>query len=260
MELGLAAELIGYAARIFSWKNQWDQNALCLWRVQLQDSPKWYTRTFIPCDVVSLCLQAVGGIIASVALQNGDSLTTGDNIMIAGLATQVFTLLVFITLCADFALQVRRRQRQLGADVALTQEPGLVKIRTSWQFKGFMAGLGLATILIFWRSAYRVAELNQGWTGPITFNQGLFTGMEPVLITVAVYALVIFHPSFCLGEAMGERKLVPYGSKSGSQNLAQTEGDRTPESPRAAPVDPSQAGDSEPNETGVEKTTPQGQV
>ncbi|POR37431.1 Sphingoid long-chain base transporter RSB1 [Tolypocladium paradoxum] len=241
MELGLTAEIIGYVARVFSWKNQWDQDAflaqivcitigpaffsaaiyLCLERIVVvygeansRIPSKWYTRTFIPCDVVSLLLQAIGGIIASVALQNGHSLTTGDNIMIAGLATQVFTLLIFIVLSADFALQVRRRQRHLGAGVALTQEPALGRIRRSWQFKGFMAALGLATILIFWRSGYRVAELNQGWNGPITFQQYLFVGMEPVLIAAAVYALVLFHPAFCLREAMSKmNKIVSAGEK-----------------------------------------------
>jgi hypothetical protein len=67
---------------------------------------------------------------------------------------------------------------------------------------GIFATVGLASILVFWRCAYRVAELNEGFFGPVTFNQGLFIGFEGVLIVLAVFALAIFHPAICLGEAM----------------------------------------------------------
>jgi hypothetical protein len=57
-------------------------------------------------------------------------------------------------------------------------------------------------MLVFWRRAYRVAELNEGFFGPVTFNQGLFIGFEGVLIVLAVFALAIFHSASCLGEAL----------------------------------------------------------
>ncbi|KAF9772860.1 hypothetical protein IL306_009403 [Fusarium sp. DS 682] len=232
MELGVITEIIGYAARILSWKNQWDQNAflaqivcitigpaflsagmyLCLGRIVViygeensRVPAKWYTRVFIPCDILSLVLQAAGGVLASVALQNNESLTTGDNIMVVGLSFQVFTLLVFIGLCADFMWCLRRRKLELGAAVVLPQDPALTRVRESWRFRGFTIALGLAVVLVLWRCSYRVAELNQGWNGPITFKQNLFIGMEPVLITAAVYALAFFHPALCMGEAMSQK-------------------------------------------------------
>jgi hypothetical protein len=125
--------------------------------------------------------------------------------MIAGLAFQVFTLVIFISLCADFMLRLRRRKRQLGAAAVLPQDPALTRIRDSWQFRGFTVALALAIFLVLWRCAYRVAELNQGWTGPITFKQYLFMGMEPVLIAAAVYSLAFFHPAICMGEAMSQK-------------------------------------------------------
>ncbi|KAI6750436.1 hypothetical protein HG530_014717 [Fusarium avenaceum] len=232
MELGILTEIIGYAARVISWKNQWNQDAflaqivcitigpaflsagmyLCLGRIvaiygeeNSRVPAKWYTRLFIPCDILSLVLQAAGGIIASIALQDNESLTTGDNIMIAGLAFQVFTLVVFIGLCADFMVRLRRRKRQLGAAAVLPQDPALKRIRDSWHFRGFTVALALAIVLVLWRCAYRVAELNQGWTGPITFKQYLFMGMEPVLVAAAVYSLAFFHPAICMGEAMSQK-------------------------------------------------------
>ena len=120
--------------------------------------------------------------------------------MIAGLVFQVFTLLLFICLSIDFGLRVRRRSEKLGAN-ALTQDPHLVAIRRSWPFKGFLIALGLATITVFWRCVFRVAELDEGWVGPVTFKQGLFIGFEGIMMVVTVAALAIFHPCLCLGAA-----------------------------------------------------------
>lgn len=164
---------------------------------------------FIPGDVVSLLLQMIGGILAAVALLNDDDLDPGDDVIIAGLSTQVFSLFVFIIACVDFAARLRSRMKKLGPEVTMDSDPAKVQLRRSRTFKAFLAAQALATILIFWRSCYRVAELNEGWAGPITFNQPLFIGMEPVLIVIAVYALGIFHPAYCL-----QRKSRSIGAES----------------------------------------------
>ena len=156
---------------------------------------------FIPCDVVSLVLQAVGGGMASVASNNNQPVETGDNIMIAGLSFQVFTLLIFIGCGTDFGLQTYRRYSQLG-EAAFDQGAAARRIRGSWLFKGFIAALSLSTICIFWRSVYRVAELSGGWTGPLMKRQGLFIGFEGVMVIVAVVVLNVFHPSICIKEMM----------------------------------------------------------
>ncbi|KAI0010875.1 RTA1-domain-containing protein [Xylariaceae sp. FL0662B] len=226
MALGLVSEVLGYGGRIMSWQNQWSENGflmqiccltigpaflaagiyLCIRKIVFafgpQNSripPKYYTRIFIPCDIVSLVLQAAGGGIASVATHQKRSPDTGDNIMIAGLSFQVLTLLVFIILCVDFGVNTVRRRRALGGDAALDQDPVLVAVRRSWRFRGFLAALALSTICIFWRSVFRVAELSGGWSGHLMARQDLFVGFEGVMITVAVWALNVFHPSVCFG-------------------------------------------------------------
>ncbi|KAI0484508.1 sphingoid long-chain base transporter RSB1 [Xylariaceae sp. FL0804] len=251
MVLGELSEIIGYAGRIMSWKDQWGENGfliqiccltiapaflaagiyLSLQKIVATYGPEnsripynYYTRIFIPCDVVSLILQAVGGALASLASHRDESTTTGDNIMIAGLTFQVFTLLIFMILCADFALHVRKRQKTLGA-AALTQDPELVAIRESRQFKGFLFALALSTICIFWRCVFRVAELSDGWTGPIMARQNLFYGFEGTLISAAVLALNIFHPSLAFKHLMGPRHNFkfwarkPAGHDSGAKDL-----------------------------------------
>lgn len=65
-------------------------------------SAVWYTRIFIPCDVVSLVLQALGGGMASAAYHEGRSSTLGDRVMVAGLGLQVVTLAAFMVLISPF--------------------------------------------------------------------------------------------------------------------------------------------------------------
>ncbi|KAL6917861.1 hypothetical protein ACHAP8_000235 [Fusarium lateritium] len=226
--LGLICEVIGYSGRILSWQNRWSENGflvqiccltigpafmaagvyLCLRRIvsafgpeNSRLPPEYYTRIFIPCDVVSLVLQALGGAMASIASHQHKSADTGSNIMIAGLAFQVITILSFIACSVDFAIRTIRRQRALG-DAALDQRPEIVKVRNSTRFKAFIGALSLATFCILWRSAFRVAELSRGWEGPIMGDQYMFVGFEGILIVVAVVVLNIFHPAICMRELL----------------------------------------------------------
>ncbi|KPM40425.1 hypothetical protein AK830_g6105 [Neonectria ditissima] len=226
--LGLVCEIIGYGGRVMSANNPWSENGflmqiccltigpafmaagvyLCLRRIvtafgpeNSRLPPEYYTRIFIPCDVISLVLQALGGGMASVASHNHDSADTGSNIMIAGLAFQVATILCFVLASADFAFRTVRRYRALG-ETALDQRPEVARVRNSRRFKACLAALSLATLCILWRSAFRVAELSEGWTGPIMGEQGMFIGFEGVLIVVAVWVLNFFHPAFCMKELL----------------------------------------------------------
>jgi hypothetical protein len=154
---------------------------------------------FIPCDVISLVLQAIGGALAATAAHNHKSADLGSNIMIAGLSFQVVTMLAFIIASSDFALRTHRQYKTRGA-AALSQDPALARMRSTLRFKLFLGALSLASVLILWRSAFRVAELSQGWTGPVMADQGMFVGFEGVLIVVAVLVLNVFHPSICARE------------------------------------------------------------
>ncbi|KAM0202358.1 hypothetical protein ACHAPI_001546 [Fusarium lateritium] len=228
MILGLICEILGYVGRILSWQTPSYENAflmqiccltigpafmaaglyLCLRRIvsafgpgNSRLSPEYYTRIFIPCDLVSLILQAVGGGMASTAARMEESAATGTDIMIAGLVFQVITIIGFIVCSIDFALRTTRRQCALG-DAAFDQRPEVSKVRNSPWFKGFLGALSLSTFCILWRSAFRVAELSRGWTGPIMANQSMFVGFEGILIVVAVVVLNIFHPALCMKELL----------------------------------------------------------
>ena len=119
------------------------------------------------CDILSLCLQAVGGALSSTS--SGGSKVAVD-VSIAGLSFQVFTITVFIVLAVEFAVSYIRAQR--GAQM----EQGKKPLPTG--FKVFVVFLTAAIILILIRCAYRIDELSDGYNGPLIHNEPLFIALE----------------------------------------------------------------------------------
>ncbi|KAK6224993.1 RTA1 like protein [Colletotrichum tabaci] len=232
MGLGVTTEIVGYVGRIMSYNNQWEEAGfmiqvctltlapaflaagiyLCLRRIvtafgsdNSRIPPEWYTRIFIPCDLVSLVLQAVGGALASVANHRREPTRTGENVMIAGLAYQVLTMLLFMIVAADFALRTYLRACHAhlpNLSVALDNHPAMVRLRASRRFKAFLAALAIATGCIFFRCVFRVIELSGGWTGPLMARQDLFVAFEGVMVATAVLSLNSFHPALCSKELL----------------------------------------------------------
>ncbi|KAF2453975.1 RTA1 like protein-domain-containing protein [Lineolata rhizophorae] len=162
--------------------------------------PAWYPRIFIPCDVISLLLQAAGGGLASARTHANEDPSVGNDIMIAGLAFQVITLFCFICLSVDFGLRAWRKVRAAGAGAVLAQEAHLVRLRHSARFRLFLAALAFATLCIFTRCVYRVAELSDGWNGRLIKTQSFFIGLEGAVVGAAVLALNACHPGLCFKE------------------------------------------------------------
>ena len=151
--------------------------------------PKLYTWIFISCDVLSIALQAAGGAVASIA-DDMTVLDAGTNTMIAGLVTQVFTLLCFGILAADYGFAIYRNRTDLN--------PATETLRKTMRFKLFIIALWIAYIGILIRCSYRVAELVGGWDrNPILRSEGLFTGLDSVPCALATVVLNIWHPGWC---------------------------------------------------------------
>jgi hypothetical protein len=214
MCLGLVGEVIGYVARIMLHNNPFDPTGnnfiiylvcltispaffaaaiyLCLGRIVVvygEDLSRFYPRTytliFCGCDIFSLVLQAAGGGIASGATtQSTDQL--GINIMLAGLSVQVASLALFAGLCTDFANRLYRNPQAWSNQFnVLYQSP---------KFSAFLYSLCLATLTIFVRSIFRVAELSGGFRGPLANNQVSFMILEGVMIVIATSCLTLLHP------------------------------------------------------------------
>lgn len=117
--------------------------------------------------------------------------------MLAGLSFQVFTLVLFIVLCAEYAYRVHTTTRPL--------ESSHEGLRASKKFRGFLVALATATVLILIRSIYRVIEMAQGWEGELIKNQTLFFILEGVMVGLAVLVLNVFHPGQCFRDGFADR-------------------------------------------------------
>ncbi|KAF7873873.1 hypothetical protein EAF04_002545 [Stromatinia cepivora] len=221
--LGLILEIIGYIARILIHDSPFENDYflmylitltiapafltaaiyLCLSRIVIlygheisRFKPGTYTIIFCTCDIISLVLQAAGGGIASSAKTTTDS-DLGKNIMLAGLAFQVFSLILFAILCAEFAWRVRCAKGIWNARY--------IDLVSSLVFKSFLGGLFLATVTILIRSIYRCVELSGGFHGELFVgHEEEFMVLEGVMISLAVGALTILHPGIAMQGAWTE--------------------------------------------------------
>jgi hypothetical protein len=161
--------------------------------------------------LVSLVLQAAGGAITSIADSDQQDLAqAGINIMIAGLSCQVASLALFMALCLQYAWKVYKNPN------ALNKAAHVYELRNSIRWKAFLVGksirlffydqalitapgLALATITIFVRSVFRVAELKGGFHSALANDQVLFMVLEGAMIVIAILCLTVLHPGVCFG-------------------------------------------------------------
>ncbi|KAF4230990.1 hypothetical protein CNMCM6805_000513 [Aspergillus fumigatiaffinis] len=154
--------------------------------------PRTYTIIFVLCDFLSLVLQAAGGAITSTADHDQEDLRqTGINIMIAGLASQVASLGVFLCLCADFAWRVYKNPEKINES--------MYHLRQTLKWKAFLIGLTVGTLAIFVRSIFRVAELREGFDGPLANDEVTFMILEGAMMVIATLCLTVLHPGYCFG-------------------------------------------------------------
>jgi len=222
---GGLCEVIGYVGRLMMHKNAFSINGflmqictlsigpafycaaiyLCLTRLVRtygesisRLKPAQYTYIFICCDVVSLSLQGAGGGVASVDAQNQKSPTLGDNIMIAGLASQVFSLTLFAALAAEYGVRVSQAHaRDVSEEKNMRGKRWMAK-REARRLEAFLAAIGLAFLLIYIRCVYRIIELSGGWNSRLMKEETKFVILEGVMIVLAAFILNIFHPGRCL--------------------------------------------------------------
>lgn len=226
MVIGLALEIIGYTGRVLMHYNPFLKTNfltylipltigpvflaaalyLCLSRIvvvyitEKEKSfsllkPRTYTLLFIGCDIVSLVLQAVGGAIAAVA-DDRVKIRKGSNIMVGGLSAQVASLLLFMGLSLEFGHRCWVHQDQLN--------PKHARLYSSRHFKVFLVSLALATICIFVRSVFRVAELSAGFGGKLANDEVTYMILEGAMIVIASVTLTIMHPGIGFGKVAWE--------------------------------------------------------
>ncbi|KAF3389260.1 Sphingoid long-chain base transporter RSB1 [Penicillium rolfsii] len=228
---GLILEVLGYVARIKMRANPFIDRWFTMYMVCLTIAPAFisaaiylslariigvyttsasrikqrtYSLIFVAFDVVSLLLQAAGGAITTS--NDASTVQTGINIMIAGLASQVASLTLYLAVCVDFGWRIYRSQSRgiyryrstlQGRErkERLTLSSQFARLRASKMWAAFLICQGLATICIYIRSIFRVAELSGGFNGYLANNEITFMVLEGAMISIAAIALSTFGHS-----------------------------------------------------------------
>ncbi|KFY80200.1 hypothetical protein V499_00957 [Pseudogymnoascus sp. VKM F-103] len=250
MAIGCIGEIIGYGGRVMLYQNPFSFNGFIIEICCITISPvffaaaiyvtlarvsnflgpeacrfpaKIYVWVFVPCDVVSLILQSVGGALSSSSVGSDKS---GEYITIAGLVFQVFTLTVFTAMALDYLFRYisYRKSQQVDQRRILSTRLGI-----------FGVFFSASIIFILIRCCYRIAELGQGYSGSIFHKEGLFIGLESVMVILAVFALNIAQPGFAF-QNRTQGAYTTYGNKVEHESSSEQNASNAANSPANAPT------------------------
>ena len=184
--------------------------------------PKYYTWIFILCDIFSLVLQGTGGGLAATADDGSTAQKTGNNLMLAGIVWQVFTLLVFAFFVIDYSISAYKHRATLEASA--------VRLMATTRWKLFIGSITLAFITVFMRCVFRIGEMAKGWGNPVMQDQTDFIVLDSVMITIAVLCLTVFHPGYTFPEMKQHGSNSPVGEFSSTEKELTADVESTPAS------------------------------
>jgi hypothetical protein len=141
--------------------------------------PKFVLCIFIASDVIATATQITGASLIGVRQSNQEDPTTANNILLGGLAYQVFAMGIFVILSALFGWRARDKLR----------EDGLVV---------FFLVSASATLLVYLRTCFRLAETAEGLGGNLSTGEVYFGTLEFAPVVLAVLLLAGWHPGRCV--------------------------------------------------------------
>jgi hypothetical protein len=155
--------------------------------------PMHYSLIFIICDLISIVIQAAGGGLAAIAVENNKNTAPGTHVMVAGMAFQVCSMVTFILLFGHFMYRVYTNEgkRQFN--------PDYTHLRSKLSFRLLPFAMSWCVLCVFIRCVYRVIELSEGWTGFLIVNERFFLVLDGLFIYLGVLGLSFVHPGFALG-------------------------------------------------------------
>ncbi|CEH15378.1 hypothetical protein CBOM_03695 [Ceraceosorus bombacis] len=223
MVSGLVLELAGYIGRLLQHNNVWDANAFKLQLVTLILGPSFlsgsidltlkhivivfgkqyshikpalYTWFFIGLDFFSIVIQAIGGGLASAATSgsnnNVNMLNTGNHMILAGIAIQVFQLVLFGIVTADYVRRLFQARKRGGETLSKEAEAYLADCK----FRGFCAAIIIGYFGILIRCIYRLPEMADGWGNGLQRNEPSFLVLDGGMVAMASIVLTAFHPGY----------------------------------------------------------------
>lgn len=151
-------------------------------------NPKLILWIFITSDAIATITQISGAALIGVRQTKRADPTDANNILLGGLAYQVFAIGVFVVLSAAFIFRAREKIRRNG----LTK---------------FVMAFSAATLLIYLRTVFRLAETAEGLGGELSTNEVYFGVLEFAPVVLAVLLLTVWHPGRCVGSKVSAGKL-----------------------------------------------------
>ncbi|KAJ7197943.1 RTA1-domain-containing protein, partial [Mycena pura] len=179
-------------------------------------TPKWYTILFVPCDIIALAVQGVGGGIASSAPDLAGA-NRGANIMLAGIGFQFAVIILFSTLAGDF-LRRYLCDSPWRTDAQGMHGRGVLTPR----IKLMLGALAFSTTVLFIRSVYRIIELSNGWEGRIIHTEVYFNVLDGGMVVLAIFAINFAHPGVLLATKSSAKPGTEEKNSATSSNVEST--------------------------------------
>ncbi|KAI5265633.1 RTA1 like protein [Aureobasidium subglaciale] len=150
--------------------------------------PKLVLWGFVGCDILATALQVAGAALVGTAYSGGNgNPSTYNNILLAGLAFQVFSFALFLIVFAWILVKAKASPQKVGV--------------------GFLASVGVAALAVYLRTCFRLAETAEGLLQKLSSHEVYFGCLEFAPMVVAVVLLLYGHPGRWLSGASMVRKV-----------------------------------------------------
>jgi hypothetical protein len=143
-------------------------------------APRLILAIFITSDALTTIMQIAGAALIGVEESKRQSPNTGNNILLAGLSLQVLSIGIFCII--------------LGIILVRARAP----IATDHRLRVFTRVLVVATLLVYLRTCFRLAETAQGVGGNLATHEVFFACLEFAPVAAAVLLFNVWHPGRCL--------------------------------------------------------------
>lgn len=220
--IGLSLEVLGYAGRVWLHFNIFSLNAYILQTICIalgpsvlltglfylfaqvvhvygeqysSLKPSTYLYTFMAIDTIAGALQGAG---AGVAAGSTSNYQMGLDLMTAGMAVQLFAIVVLQFLWFYFLSKIFTAYKSEG-DVAFNPEFASVREKGFFAQARLLGGTSIAMILFLVRTCYRLAEVSSGWYSKLVIDEIYFMLLEALMISLACAIMTICHPGFLIG-------------------------------------------------------------
>ncbi|KAF2027425.1 RTA1-domain-containing protein [Setomelanomma holmii] len=163
--------------------------------------PKWYTRIFVTVDITTLIIQGLGSSIMGTMKLN--LALAGEKIVIAGLALQVATFIVFLVASIDFHIRMNRKAVSSATAVG--------------DWRKMLWILYSVSALILLRCTFRLIEYAMGNAAYLIAHEWTLYTFDAVPMFLVLVLLLVLQPS----KYMPEKSSKPADSSDGETGLVQ---------------------------------------